>query len=111
VRKALLLPDPRTLLLLALGFADPEHQVLLPRRLALVSIHERSSEPPTRADWISPLQLPIPDRYKWKPWRLVGVWAKPRPCCAFLGPGAPQGESLVQPGNLANSVALEPAWH
>ena len=36
------------------------------------------------------------------------VWAKPRPCGAFLGPGAPQGKSLAQPGNLANSVALEP---
>jgi hypothetical protein len=39
---------------------------------------------------------------------LAFVWAKPRRCSAFLGPGAPQGESLVQPGNLANSVALEP---
>jgi hypothetical protein len=27
---------------------------------------------------------------------------------AFLGPGGPQGESLVRPGDLANSVALEP---
>ena len=36
------------------------------------------------------------------------VWAKPRLCGAFLGPGAPQGKSLAQPGNLANSVALEP---
>jgi hypothetical protein len=36
------------------------------------------------------------------------VEAKPRPCGAFLGPGAPQGEPLAQPGNLANSVSLEP---
>ena len=36
------------------------------------------------------------------------VWAKPRLCGAFLGSGAPQGESLAQPGNLANSVLLEP---
>ena len=33
---------------------------------------------------------------------------KKRPCGAFLGPGVSQGESLVRPGNLANSVALEP---
>jgi hypothetical protein len=39
---------------------------------------------------------------------LAFVWAKPRLCGAFLGPGAPQGKSLAQPGNLANSVALEP---
>ena len=39
---------------------------------------------------------------------LAFVWAKPRICGAFLGPGAPQGESVLQPGDLANSVALEP---
>jgi hypothetical protein len=39
---------------------------------------------------------------------LAFVWAKPRLCGAFLGPGAPQGKPLAQPGNLANSVALEP---
>jgi hypothetical protein len=32
---------------------------------------------------------------------------KTQACGAFLGPGAPQGKSLAQPGNLANSVALE----
>ena len=39
---------------------------------------------------------------------LAFVWAKPRPCGAFLGPGVSQGESLARPGDLANSVALEP---
>jgi hypothetical protein len=39
---------------------------------------------------------------------LAFAWAKPRPYGAFLGPGAPQGKSLAQPGDLANSVALEP---
>ena len=39
---------------------------------------------------------------------LAFVWANPRLCGAFLGPGAPQGKSLAQPRNLANSVALEP---
>jgi hypothetical protein len=39
---------------------------------------------------------------------LAFVWANFRLCDAFLGPGAPQGKSLAQPGSLANSVALEP---
>jgi hypothetical protein len=39
---------------------------------------------------------------------LAFLWANPRPCGAFLGPGVPQGKSLARPGNLANSVALEP---
>jgi hypothetical protein len=40
---------------------------------------------------------------------LAFAWEKTGPCGAFLGPGSPRDESLVRPGDLANSVALEPA--
>jgi hypothetical protein len=39
---------------------------------------------------------------------LAIAWENPGLCGAFLGPSAPQGKSLAQPGNLANSVALKP---
>jgi hypothetical protein len=41
---------------------------------------------------------------------LIFVWSNPRLCDTFLGPGAPQGESLARPlaGNLANLGPLGP---